>query len=453
MGVEETVFPKAFSPFAVKRCSMIRHALAFVSRIIVNVNVGRGGGACFPVRGHIRVVHGFCGSRPQVGIRSCSYLAVSFTHRMSTRFVIHNVHAIGSFRCRRAVTSVGQGLTNVRAVLLFARPRLAYIDSAVIHRLLNCGGSVDVFVPGKVRVWWARIVVGGVVCLLVNLYSILKLRTRGFNSPTVQGLRLTRFTVSGLCMSAIGRGGLIRSTVVRVLTRLSPRSACSSTRRIGGVGRPLRNGFRKVNMRFRVVRSALLVMRPIDGNPSRGMNVLTKSHVVTIGSATVTNMGVKARRVVKHLQNPGSSGMGLAVVHENIGRPLLFGMGQSGVPVLDLSTTCVVRPGVKCVHVGHFKTAATRRFLGTLGRLRGGKVGSLVLSLRNGKKNCLGTTVSLTGRFLKRGRLVICARKHSTRHDRFFTGNGKGFHGKHLIMLMSRCSTSTDRVIANTVRS
>lgn len=152
--VEETVFPNAFSPFAVKRCSVIAHTLAFVSRMAVKVNVGRGGGACFPVRGHMRVVRGLCGGRPQVGIVSCSYLAVSFTRRMSTRFVIHNVHAMGSFRCRRAVTSVGQGLTNVRAVLLFARPRLAYVDSAVMHRLLDCGGSVDVFVPRKVRVSW-----------------------------------------------------------------------------------------------------------------------------------------------------------------------------------------------------------------------------------------------------------------------------------------------------------
>lgn len=146
------MFPNAFSPFAVKRCSMIRHTLAFVSRVIVKVNVGRGGGACFPVSGERRVVQRLCGSSPHVQMVSCSYLAVSFTRRMKTGFVIHNVHAMGSFRCRRAVTSVGHGLTNVRAVLLFARPRLAYIDSAVMHRLLAFGGSVDRFVPGKVGV-------------------------------------------------------------------------------------------------------------------------------------------------------------------------------------------------------------------------------------------------------------------------------------------------------------
>lgn len=206
-------------------------------------------------------------------------------------------------------------------------------------------------------------------------------------------------------------------------------------------------------MRFRVVRSALLIIRPIDGNPSRGVKVLTNSHVVTIGSDTVTNMGVDARRVVGHLHNPGNSGMGLGVIHHNIRSPLIFAMGESGVPVLDLSTSCVVRPGANCVHVGHFKTAATRRFGGTVGRLRGRKVGSVVLSLRNGKKNCLGTTVSLTGRFLNRGRLVICARKQATGHDSFCTGNGNRFHGNHLVMLMSRCATSTDRVIDNTIRS
>lgn len=43
--VGETVFPNAFSPFAVKRCSIIGHTLAFVSRVVVNVKIGSGGGA------------------------------------------------------------------------------------------------------------------------------------------------------------------------------------------------------------------------------------------------------------------------------------------------------------------------------------------------------------------------------------------------------------------------
>lgn len=158
---------------------MIDHTLAFVSRVIVNVNVGRGGGACFPLRGHRRVVQSCCQGRPHVVIRSCSYLAVSFTQRMSTDLVVHNVHAIGSFRCRRAVTSVGHGLANVRAVLLFARPRLAYIDSAAIHRLLRCNGSVDVFVPRKVRVeswkWevesWGKGSRGAVCCCGVCVHN------------------------------------------------------------------------------------------------------------------------------------------------------------------------------------------------------------------------------------------------------------------------------------------
>lgn len=87
-----------------------------------------------------------------MGISTCSYLAVSFTQTGRTRFVIHNVHAMRSFRCRRAVTSVGQGLTKVRAVLLFARPRLASVDSAVMERLLRFNGSIAPFLPRKVGV-------------------------------------------------------------------------------------------------------------------------------------------------------------------------------------------------------------------------------------------------------------------------------------------------------------
>lgn len=238
-----------------------------------------------------------------------------------------------------------------------------------------------------------------------------------------------------------------------VLRRLSPRSACSSPRRIGEVGRPLRKGFRNVNVRFGVTRSALLIVRPMSNKPSRGINVLTNSHVIVIRSALVTNMGVDARSVVHHLHNPGSSGIGLGVLHQKIGRLLPFAIGESGVPICDLSTSCVVGSGVNCVHVGHFTTAARRRFGGTLAKLRGGKVGSLVLSLRNGNKKCLGTTVSVTGRFLNGGRLVICARNHHGPHDRFFTGNANRFRGNHLVMLISRFSTSTDRVIAKTIRS
>ncbi len=298
----------------------------------------------------------------------------------------------------------------------------------------------------------------GVECLSLPVFVLTftfvnATRGGGTSVRRMHGLILTRDTVTGLCISRPSRRGMMRTTVQTVLGRLSPRSACLATGRIRGVGRPLRNGFRNVNIRFGVTSSALFIVRAIDGKPSRGINVLPNSHVIAIGSAAVTKIGVTHSRVVAHLHNPGKAMIRLNVVHHKCGRGLAFHIAHSGVPMRALSTTCVVTPGMNCVGVDDFKTAARRRFDSTLTALGTRGVRRLVLSLRNGKNNCLGTTMRVTGSFLRSKRRVMCARKGGSPHSRFSTRNGKRFDRKHLIMLVSRCSTSTSRVIANTMRS
>ncbi len=292
------------------------------------------------------------------------------------------------------------------------------------------------------------------VLLYVSLYTATRQGKRVSAARlSLHGLDVTRLTVDGLCMSDIGRAGLMRSTVGNVLSGLSPRSSCAGTRRAGGLRRPLRKGFRNVNMRFGVLRSALMIVRPAIGKPSRGINVVTNSHVIDMGSATVTNMGVDHSRVIHELQKPQGSGIHLNVVHRNVGRPLRFAIAHSGVPITAMSTTCVIAPDMKLIHLSDFKDAARRRVAGSVGGLRSLNVGSLVLSLRRGNNNCLRTTARVTDRFLARGSLVICAGKLHIPCRRRHTGKGKLFHSKGVVILMSRFSTSTTRVMDNTVRS
>lgn len=451
---EVTLFPKAFSPFAVKRRSLMDQKLRLISRVVVSVNVGSAGQACFSLRGQLRTVRRLCGSRPHMQIVSCSSLAISFTRRVGTKFVLHNVHAIGSFRCRGDVTSIGHGLDKVRAFVLFARPRRARVDSDVIQRLLHCNGSVSRFIPGKAGLCWGVGAVGQVLLpLLVLDMFTTSVSTRHNGGVSTHGLRLTLCTVSGLCMSSADRAGLIRSTVINVLRGLSPRSACASPRRAGRVARPLRNGFSKVNVRFGVLASALCIVRMVPNKPSRGINLVTNSHVVVISSALVTNIGVGGASIVGHLHNPGGARIQMGILHNKIPSLVRFGVAHKGVPMCDLSTTCVTSGTAKCVGLGHFTTSSTSRFQRTLRGLGGRKVGGLVLSLRKGNKKCLGVTVSLTSRFLNGSGLVICARKGGRPHRRTGSSTHKKFRRKHLIILMSRASTSTDRVLSNTIRS
>ncbi len=118
-----TVFPKDFSPFARKRSSMLGQKLLLFSHVVVKINVGRGGRARCSARRHVATLHGLFSRGSHVRIRNCSKLAISFTTQRGTHFVLQNVHSVGSCRCRVGVTSLGQGLSKIRAILLFTRPR------------------------------------------------------------------------------------------------------------------------------------------------------------------------------------------------------------------------------------------------------------------------------------------------------------------------------------------
>lgn len=267
------------------------------------------------------------------------------------------------------------------------------------------------------------------------------------------GLGTLLHIVSSRCISAIGVASLMRGTVPRVLTRLSPRSACVPTRGLRRMGSRLRNDFDNVNVRFAVRRSAVRMGDIVPNKPSRGINLVTNSHVMVIGSDLFTNGNLAGRGTVHGLGNPGKDRIGLNIGHTARGRLLSFAVAHNSVPRGAVSTTCVLSSSCKCVRVDGFKHAARIRLLGTVTRLDRRGYGNLVVSLHSGAKKCVRTTAHVIGRFLPRKGLVMCARNHGCPHVRRCTGNANDYRGLPLIMLMGRDSTSTDRVFTNTVRS
>lgn len=310
------------------------------------------------------------------------------------------------------------------------------------------GGGGAHFVPFLLTVYL-------VTNVTVNAFCTGRFSKGGLNvvGASSGGLGTLLHVVSSRCMSAMGVNRLIRRTVPRVLSRLSPRSSCVPTGSLRTMGTSLGNDFDNVNVRFAVRGSAVRMGDIVRNNPSRGINLVTNSHVMRMSSSTFINGVIAGDRTVGHLGNRGNDGIGLNICHPNRGSLLRFAIVHKGVPIGDVSTTCVVGRGMNCVGIGGFNRAACPRLLVTLTGLGRGGYRNLVISLHKGAKNCVTTTVRVIGRFLPGGHLVICARKHGSPHRSCGSGKAKDGRGVPLIMLISRNSTSTDRVFTKTVRS
>lgn len=254
-------------------------------------------------------------------------------------------------------------------------------------------------------------------------------------------------------MSTIGVSSLISGTVPRVLTRLSPRSICVDTGSTTTTASSLGNSFSNMNVRFIVHRSAVRIRGIVRGKPTRGTKLLTNSGVMTMSNGPFMNGVIAGRRTVRHLGNPGSAGIGVNIVHCNDGGIRAFDIAHNRVPAGDIATTCVLSSGAKCVHVGGFNRGACPRVLVTLTGLSRRKFGGLYVSLHSGSNNCLATTIGVTGRFLPRGGLVLCARNHGSPHRSCVDSNGNSCGGVPVIILVGRNSTSSTRVFTKTVRS
>lgn len=315
------------------------------------------------------------------------------------------------------------------------------------------GGSVD---GGQASHFVPMVITMDVMAkVLVKAFCTGRFSKGGLNvvGASSGGLGTLLHVVSSRCMSAIGVNRLIRSTVPRVLNRLSPRSSCVPTGSLRTMGSSLGKDFDKVNVRFAVRRSAVRMGGIVRNKPSRGINLVTKSHVVRISSDTFMKGVIAGCRSVGELGNPGNDRMGLNIFHPKRGRALRFAVIHNSVPMGDMSTTCVLGSGFNCVGMGGFNRAACPRLLVSLTGL--GRTGyrKIIVSLHNGANKCVNTTVRVMGRFLPGGELVICARKHGSPHRGCASGKAKDDRGVPVIMLVSRNSTSTDRVFTKTVRS
>ncbi len=164
------------------------------------------------------------------------------------------------------------------------------------------------------------------------------------NGPALStgGLSTVLRVVNGRCISAISVRSLIRGAVPGMLTRLSPRSMCVPTGGTRRSGRRLHNDFDNVNVRFVVRSSAVCIDSMVRNKPTRGMKLVTKSHVIAVSSSLCINGGVDGSKTVGHLGNPGKDRIHLNVGQRNRGRLLPCIVMHNGVPIGDVSTACLV---------------------------------------------------------------------------------------------------------------
>lgn len=145
-----TLYPKDFSPMALNRVSVVRHATRLFSGIVILIVDGDTGRSLFDVSRHIRLLGEYVGG-DGIRISACGKLLISCTGGISTITVIGNLHTISSFSCRfRRTLAGGDLLPRVRAIFLTTGNTGVFLSSDVMGRIYDLGKSVSQFIPGRV---------------------------------------------------------------------------------------------------------------------------------------------------------------------------------------------------------------------------------------------------------------------------------------------------------------
>lgn len=144
-----TLFTKDFSPLAGKRVSAVSHTTVIFSRVIITMSAGASGRSLFSNGREVQLITRTLHSFPRIHIiHRAKKLAVRVTESINTYTLLQKIQGMGSFRCRRDVTSVGGLRTpSLRAIVLLSSRGCHCLDSDLVGRITVFNKSMSALIP------------------------------------------------------------------------------------------------------------------------------------------------------------------------------------------------------------------------------------------------------------------------------------------------------------------
>ena len=246
--------------------------------------------------------------------------------------------------------------------------------------------------------------------------------------------------------------GIYKGAIPGMLRTLDPHSNFFDPKEFAGMREEQHGHYYGVGMTIgpQPRTGKVMVMYPQGGTPAYKAGLRPGDVLIQINDKRVDN--ATSDEVRDLLRGPKGTKVQITVSREGSDKLLVFNVVRAEIPRNSVDDAFWVKPGIAFLHIKQFTETTGKEVEDNLQRLGEQNIEGLILDLRENPGGLLSEGVSVAGRWLDRGQVVV-SHKGRAYAEKPYLARGSQYGEKYpIIVLVNRFSASAAEIVAGALQ-
>ncbi len=246
--------------------------------------------------------------------------------------------------------------------------------------------------------------------------------------------------------------GIYKGAIPGMLRTLDPHSNFFDPKEFAGLREEQHGSYFGVGMQIgpQPRTNKTIVIHPFGGTPAyraglRPGDVLLEINDKRVDTATSTE-------IAEMLKGPKGTKVQVVVGREGSTKPLTFNLVRDEIPHNSVDEAFWVRPGIAFIRIQQFTETTSKELEENLKRLGEQNIKGLILDLRENPGGLLQEGVSVAGRWLDRGQVVVSHRGRAYSEKPYPARGSQYGENYPIVVLVNRYSASAAEIVAGALQ-
>ena len=235
-----------------------------------------------------------------------------------------------------------------------------------------------------------------------------------------------------------------KGAIVGMLRTLDPHSSFFDPKDYNNLRDDQKGHYYGVGMQVAERNHTVVVIAPFLGSPAYKAGLRPGDTILEVNDKRTLNMSVS--EVAELLKGLKGTKVQVVVGREGVDKPQVFNIIRDEIPRKSVEDAFFVKPGILHLDIQSFNENTSKEVEENLKRVGEQNVKGLILDLRENPGGLLNEGVSVSGRFLQNGQVVVSHRGRASAEKPYLTRNGSVKRDNPIVVLVNRYSASAAEI-------
>ncbi|MBI3209349.1 MAG: S41 family peptidase [Candidatus Solibacter usitatus] len=243
---------------------------------------------------------------------------------------------------------------------------------------------------------------------------------------------------------------IYKGAVPGMLRTLDPHSGFYDPRDFQILREDQRGAYFGIGMAVQERNRRTIVIAPFPGSPAYKAGVRPGDVIVEVDGKRCDTL--TSSEVADLLKGPRDTKVVVLIAREGVKNHMRFEITRDEISRKSVEPAIWVKPGIAHLHINQFNENTTKEMEKTLKELGEDKITGLILDLRNNPGGLLNEGVSVAGKFLRKGQLVVSHKGRSSPEKPYYATRGSGGREYPVVVLVNRLSASAAEIVSGALQ-